>query len=1132
MRPNKYLVQIVFLLCGFMTFSNFLLAQSNWLKRADALYEKGAWQDALEYYEWATRKKPDANAFMKMGDCYKNLRNLSEAANYYHEAVLEEVGDSIIFFRYAQTLIAMERFKEAELELNKYRAFNPKDKRVENMLESIRERYVSDTDSSQFEISVAPFNSSSDDFAPAFYKEGIIFVSGRTPQAGVVRISMADKKDLLDIYYLEKIPDIDEAKPKKKVSPSKLKGDVNTYYHEGPVCTSADGTELYFTRNNFQNRKAITSKDNVNKLNIYHAELVNDEWKNVTSLPFNNQEYATGHPALTQEGNWLVFVSDMPGGYGGADLYAVSVDSGAYGEPINLGPEVNTMGDELFPYFHSDNTLYFSSDGHGGAGGLDIFYASFGTGTATGLRHFETSLNSPLDDFGIIMNEDKKSGYLSSNRKNELHDDIFSFNIKRPSFDCTEQTENKFCYTFFEASGSNKPGNVIKNYQWDLGDGTVVQSPEVYHCYEKPGTYLVSLNVTDSVSGKVVSTELSDFVEVKEAVQPYIRNPEIGRTQTAITFDALRSNLKEMQVNEYHWDFGDGSWETGESVEHTYLKPGKYKIQLGVIGYDRMLDRESKQCVTSTIEIIKKKDPLGQVECVPQERNTYCFSFDKEHQLEQNDLPLAFEWSFGDDTKERKVKTTHCYPGPGLYQARLNVIDTVRNKIFFNQAILNVRLRDKVQPYIRGDGYVEKGDYLVLDAEKSGVENCILKNYSWDFGDGTTDSKMKTGHEYKVPGDYEISLKVSGNRPTNNQPCAECVTRKIKVMGRVDFALEFPTGTPTGVLQLDEINSLPIGLLRDINEVARVEYDIVSYESPTYSVQIMVSQTPIPLESDFFKGLKDVVERQHDDDFVYTKGEAMTPIELYPTYSEVQDLGFEATMVVAMDDGRVISGNDSTYFVKLPGTKSIIPMSVVQGVLKDVDGIPVKNAPIVWEDLTEGRIYATTETDKNGKYFIELPNGKLYGFYAEVPGFFSVSDNIDLTASGDGVKYIGNLEVFKLDKAPDMPIRLNNIFFDAGSHTLKKESYREIDRLVRLMIESEGVNIEVMGHTDAVGDEASNMELSHRRANAVLRYMVMHGISIEKATAKGYGESMPVASNTTPDGRARNRRVEFRLSND
>lgn len=203
-------------------------------------------------------------------------------------------------------------------------------------------------------------------FSPIDYKNGIVFSADKKVFSNKSENPWTGNS-YLDLYYMEK------GEEGKWLSPLLLQGEINDKYHEGPLTFSKDGNTVYFTRSNYVKKKMILNVANENNLKIFKAELIDGKWTNLSELPFNSGEYSCGHPTLTKDGKRLYFISSMPGGYGGTDLYYSELNNGEWSSPVNLGEKINTPGNEMFPFIYEDGTLYFSSDAHNSMGGLDVF---------------------------------------------------------------------------------------------------------------------------------------------------------------------------------------------------------------------------------------------------------------------------------------------------------------------------------------------------------------------------------------------------------------------------------------------------------------------------------------------------------------------------------------------------------------------------------------------------------------------------------------------------------------------------------------------------------------------------------------------------------------------------------------
>ena len=269
----------------------------------------------------------------------------------------------------------------------------------------------------------ATINSDKLEYSPAFYEDGIVFISTKVSNK---RFKMRDKrigKNVMSIFQSKR------EENGLLLPPKPFSIDLLSTVHEGPLTFDRTGETMFFTRNNTKDGRRIKAKDGITKMAIYQAENVAGKWVDISLLPFNDREYNTAHPSISVEGDILYFASNREGGAGGMDIWSVKRIGDDWSEPRNLGPSVNTESDEIFPFVHADGTLYFASNGHIGFGGLDLFFSRPGAEwtTATNLG---APFNSENDDFGFIIDRDKKNGYFSSSRSGGYGaDDIYSFYV-------------------------------------------------------------------------------------------------------------------------------------------------------------------------------------------------------------------------------------------------------------------------------------------------------------------------------------------------------------------------------------------------------------------------------------------------------------------------------------------------------------------------------------------------------------------------------------------------------------------------------------------------------------------------------------------------------------------------------
>jgi len=273
------------------------------------------------------------------------------------------------------------------------------------------------------------------DFGTTYYgTDSVVFASPRSKRSIVKNIWKPNEQPYLDLY-IGLVSGEGEIVGKHKV-----KGNVNTKFHEADVEFTKDLKTVYFTSNNFINNVAKNDIEGVLKLQLFKATVKADgEWTDIVKLPFNSDQFSTGHPALSEDDKKLYFISDRPESIGKTDIYVVNVNAdGTYGEPKNLGSKINTKEKEMFPFVNDDSVLYFSSTGHKGKGGLDVFAVKLYDNSVSEILNLGTPINGAADDFAFILKQNK--GYFSSNRKEGMgDDDIYSFNVESPlRIECTQ----------------------------------------------------------------------------------------------------------------------------------------------------------------------------------------------------------------------------------------------------------------------------------------------------------------------------------------------------------------------------------------------------------------------------------------------------------------------------------------------------------------------------------------------------------------------------------------------------------------------------------------------------------------------------------------------------------------------
>lgn len=275
--------------------------------------------------------------------------------------------------------------------------------------------------SDKFVLRILNINSTYSDYAPSFYGGALVFSSSRDVNRVSKAFDASNSQPFLDLYIASKRPD------KQRIR--KLKGKINSKFHESSPTFSEDGKTVYFTRNNYSNKKPKSNTEGKVLLKIYKASYYDGKWGGIEEVSFCSDEYSVAHPTLSPDGRFLYFASDMPGSLGKSDLYVVRIHKdGSFGAPENLGDQINTIERETFPYMSDSGKLFFASDGYLGFGGLDVYVAMPNECNNIEIYNLGEPINSLEDDFTFIVNEENKVGYFASNRKGgKGDDDIYGF---------------------------------------------------------------------------------------------------------------------------------------------------------------------------------------------------------------------------------------------------------------------------------------------------------------------------------------------------------------------------------------------------------------------------------------------------------------------------------------------------------------------------------------------------------------------------------------------------------------------------------------------------------------------------------------------------------------------------------
>jgi len=520
-----------------------LFSQAGKLKKANDYYDKLSYKLAIENYT-DLLSSDLANAEMKarLAYSYYNGNDLVNAEKYYSEAIKMSEIPTEHYFHFAQTLKQLGKYVESDKMMNTFYEKSKSDKRAISFANNRTYLEKIEKEGIHFNISNVSFNSKASDFGgyQSLKKNEVYFVSARRNTL-VKNNWMWNGRGFLDLFTIN---------PIEKESPD-LVSKVTTTFHEGPLCFNKDESIVYFTRNNIAKGKSRRDPKGIQNLKLYFAKVdKSGNWSEIKELNINSKDYSVGHPVISLDGKTLYFASDMPGGNGGADLYRASINSdGTVGTPVNLGKDINTEGQEMFPWISPDGLFFFSSNGHVGLGGLDVFVMSINENGSSfdNLTNVGKPLNSQNDDFAISFNQDGKTGYFSSNRSDgKGDDDIYSFNMSKPFIFKVKLNitvaDNK---TNLILPGSivylkDKDGNVIQS-------ATVDQNGQASFDIEPNKNYIISASKTE-FKDNVVNVSTSNLTSSSIQAQVKLDKNEGVSLYGLITDNKTKEILKDVKV--------------------------------------------------------------------------------------------------------------------------------------------------------------------------------------------------------------------------------------------------------------------------------------------------------------------------------------------------------------------------------------------------------------------------------------------------------------------------------------------------------------------------------------------------------------------------------------------------------
>ena len=829
------------------------------ISQADKLFNSFSYSSAIPIYLKIAQKPgdPDRNyAIIKLADCYRLSNDQLNAKAWYAKAVTLPTSGNINWFYYGEALQCAQDYDLAKEAFEKYDYLAPDDPRGKayaafcNNIQKLTEIPVN------FEIkNVASLNSDRSDFGPAFYGDGIIFVSDRRQNFMDSRKYEWTNSNYLDLYY--STPKYLDEFFQEMNEPKSFGGKFNQTYHDGPASFARHDSLLYLTRAEKGNEKKDADNFRTDRLKIFYSSF-NGSWSKTEPFFLNSDTYSVGHPVLTPDGNTLYFVSDMPGGLGGTDIYSCQWNAGTWEQPVNLGENVNSFGDEMFPSVNGDQ-LYFASNGFAGYGGLDIFKSTLSNGKWSKAENMGIPINSSFDDFALILDARGRTGFFSSNRPGgKGSDDIYACKLidkklqKKPCIDAAQlakHIEDSLSVTisgFVKDKQTQKPlaGTTVFLLNTETGKVKVLKTDEngQFKTMGRKGVLYIAKGMENNY--------LSDCFNFRLATTD---TSHVATTPRDIVLDRLELN-KIISIGSMNY-----------SVETIYYDFNKWFIRPeACIELDKLVQVMKENPVT--VELGSHTDSRGSKE----------FNLD----LSQKRAESAVRYIVlqGIDASRITAK------GYGESQPINHCIDGMPCSAREHQA--NRRTEFKVTGFIKTEA---NSDY---DMNKF-ASNEEIPVYLLDcnfFSDCIQDrrmTKVKTADANKETAPAENTI----------QPTAKA-TKQAKELKPVK------EGKPA-VAEKQAKKAEPVSVKEQPKEIKKQPVK-ASSSAVNYRVQIYALNREKPLVDPEFEGLTDVQMYTEDGMFKYTAGVFDTHEEAQQYRAEMVRNGFSDAFVVTFANGKRI----------------------------------------------------------------------------------------------------------------------------------------------------------------------------------------------------------------------------------
>jgi peptidoglycan-associated lipoprotein len=605
-------------------------AQKRKADRAYASFDAGEYFDAIDLFKdtYSKTKKSDkisrSELIFMIAECYRLVNDPKNAETLYKLAVKSAATKPEAQYWYAESLKKNGKYQQAIDELKKYKQIVPADAKADQEIRACELALEWQRNPEVYRVTeLKDLNSKESDFSPAYGRDdfGIIYFTSSREDASGNKTHGATGQGYTDIFESR----LD--KKSKWSTPVPAEG-INSEFEDGTPFITSDYKEIYFTR-------CEAGKREKKGCIIMYSKRSGENWSEPKNLEILPDSLVAAHPALSSDGLILYFVSDMAGGSGGKDIWMVTRtgSGGAWSKPKNLGPDINTPGNELFPYVRNDGTLYFSSDGLIGMGGLDIFKAIPQPDGSWIVQNMKSPINSSADDFGITFENENERGIFSSTRKGRSNDELYEFEFPPLKFSITGLVKDEKTGAPITASTVSLIASDGSNLQAETGTGgdfKFTLKPDVDYIFLASKTGYLNGKERETTKGQEKSREFMVTI-LLTAIDKPIELPNIFydfnkwdlRPESMVSLDKLVETLNDnpnvtielmshtdsRDTEEYNYDL---SQKRAQSVVQYLIEKGIEPERLSAKGYGESSPKVVDASVVSQAAFLKTGTTLSE----------------------------------------------------------------------------------------------------------------------------------------------------------------------------------------------------------------------------------------------------------------------------------------------------------------------------------------------------------------------------------------------------------------------------------------------------------------------------------------------------------------------------------------